>query len=123
MYTNKEDLMVDKISNNNNSTDMMEEVSNEGDVVVDSLNRIILVEDADTIAGNATLVSNPVPAGINIFALLGLPRPSAASNLSEWKVVVSDRNAIYPDLQSKFQVRLMLFCLHISFEITTWECG
>ncbi len=74
-------------------------------VVINNDLREILVEDWDTLAGNATLVSNPVPKGVNIFALLNLEQPLEVTNLTGWKVIVSDKNNLYPNLLNVFEVR------------------
>jgi hypothetical protein len=83
----------------------MSENSTEHEVVIDSIQRIILIEDEFSVEGNGSnLVYNPVPKGINIFALLNLKQPEEVSNLSNWNVVLSSENPLYPNLQQVFEV-------------------
>ncbi len=84
----------------------MEAERTAGDVFVDSLNRTIFVEDSDTIVGNATIVKNVVPKGVNIFALLNLAQPQDVNNLTGWTVLIGDRNGLNANLQTVFKVNM-----------------
>ena len=83
------------------------------EVTLDVNQRVIFIENSlYNGLPNNSVVYNSVPKGVNVFALLSLQQPVEVTNLSNWKVALSDLNPIYPNLTHALEVNytLFLFC-------------
>ena len=58
-----------------------------------------------------------VPEGVNIFNLLALDQPANATNISNWKVGISPKHLLFPNISGVLEVSGLIISLNKYIEI------